>query len=97
MTALQVLQGCPRGVSYCWPRGVLQAVVDRWIRCLVYPSFGFELQRMFCLNCMILGCVCFSSRTPSFFLSFFLYSTLSFLYFPGETIKFSGLRAESEH
>ena len=39
-----------------------------------------------------LGCICFSSRTPSFFLSFFLYSTLSFpLYFPGETIKFSGL------
>ena len=32
------------------------------------------------------------SRTPSLFLSFFLYSTLSFpLYFPGETIKFSGL------
>ena len=24
-----------------------------------------------------LGCICFSSRTPSFFLSFFLYSTLS--------------------
>ena len=39
-----------------------------------------------------LGCIYFSSRTPSLFLSFFLYSTLSFpLYFPGETIKFSGL------
>ena len=37
-------------------------------------------------------CIYFSSRTPSLFLSFFLYSTLSFpLYFPGETIKFSGI------
>ena len=35
---------------------------------------------------VVLGCTRFSSRTPSVFLSFFLYSTLSFpLYFPGKT------------
>ena len=34
----------------------------------------------------VLGSTRFASRTPSVFLSFFLYSTLSFpLYFPGKT------------